>query len=426
MGYSDLISRLLFDSNQKYIMRMNSIILMLVCSLFSLTVYSQNHKVSVGEKSPELIFENLINASQPNMRLSQLKGKIVIIEFWASWCSPCLQAMSYLNQLQKEFPSQIKVVGVNNYDNQSMIQRLSKQRGWALLLASDTAKKLNQIYPHHIIPHTVVIDGQGNVAAITSADQISDSVILRLITNKSIVLKNKDDHVGETSVEKLLERFEHTDMSKPVFNLQNNIPEFNGSYSQAGNGKFSQRRITFINVYPSILFNYAYDWSHSRTIDKTNTANFLFPAGTYCLDVILPNPSEGELKKFMKSQLAGALNISEKFETRKMRVAVIKKSDSVAITLNQHSLTDSIFVKRRNRFHAQGIRIDQFIKEFLDEWLILGVPCINETGLNEKYDIEFDYTIGVKGALQQAFKRIGLQYAIEEREVVVMVLEKND
>lgn len=405
---------------------MNSIILILVCCLFSLTVYCQNHKISVGEKSPELVFENLINTSQHDIRLSELKGKIVIIEFWASWCSPCLQAMSHLNQLQKAFPSQIRIIGVNNYDHISMIQRLSKQKGWSILLANDTAKKINQFYPHHIIPHTVVIDGKGDVAAITSADQISDSVIQRLIASKSISLKKKDDHIGETSVEKLLERFELADMSKPVFNLQNNIPEFEGSYSQVGNGAFSQRRITFINVYPFIFFNYAYDWPYSRTDDKTEYTKSTFPMGTYCLDVILPNPDENALKKFMRSQLENVLNISVKFEKRKRRVAVIKRSDSSTVQLSEHSLADSIFVKKRNSFRARGILIDRFIHEFLDEWLILGLPCINETGLHEKYDIEFDYAMGVKGALQQALKRIGLQYTIEEREILMMVLEKNE
>jgi thiol-disulfide isomerase/thioredoxin len=407
-------------------MRTISLLFLLIIGLIRSTVTAQHTAASIGEKSPELVFENLINANQPKMQLSDFKDKIVIIEFWASWCMPCMQAMSHLNDLQKKYPKKIKVIGVNNYDTKPVILRLLQQRNWSILISSDTSKKLNQYFPHHIIPHTVVIDLNTNIAAITSADQISDSVIQRLMRNEPVHLKSKDDQVGETNVEKLLQRFDSLDFSKPVFNLQNHIPEFEGSYSQSGNGMFSQRRMTFINVYPLIFFNYAYNWPSSRTIDQTRDAALAFPLGTYCLDVVIPNPDEPALKQFMQLQLTEALNIHAKFEKRKMRVAVIKKMDSIPMPLVKSSDTTSVLVKKRNSFQAKGVSMDYFINNFLDEWQILGVPCVNETGLSEKYDIQFDYVIGVKGSLQQACKRMGLQYIMEEREILVMVLEKRD
>ena len=66
-------------------------------------------QVKNGEAVPDLNFKTILNAPVKTATLGNLKGKIVLIDFWATWCGSCLVAMPHLQQLQKKYPGKLQI-----------------------------------------------------------------------------------------------------------------------------------------------------------------------------------------------------------------------------------------------------------------------------------------------------------------------------
>ena len=76
--------------------------------LLSISVYSQNIGLNIGDKAPEIEQKN---PNSESMKLSELKGKLVIIDFWASWCGPC----------RRENPNLVKTYKTFSIDTDTML-----------------------------------------------------------------------------------------------------------------------------------------------------------------------------------------------------------------------------------------------------------------------------------------------------------------
>lgn len=68
-------------------MRLRYTILAFICSCSSVLA---QRPLSIGDTVPDLLFDNLLNHSAPTVRLSGFRGKLVILDFWATWCTACL------------------------------------------------------------------------------------------------------------------------------------------------------------------------------------------------------------------------------------------------------------------------------------------------------------------------------------------------
>src|SRR5471030_2148981 len=113
--------------------------------LFS--VLTTTAQIKRGETVPDLNFTTLLNAKVKSARLSQLKGKVVLVEFWATWCGSCLVAMPHLQALQAKFPKSLQVIAVTDETAKraSLYIRSKPANFW---FAVDTAHRVADIFPH--------------------------------------------------------------------------------------------------------------------------------------------------------------------------------------------------------------------------------------------------------------------------------------
>ncbi|MFD2556654.1 TlpA family protein disulfide reductase [Sphingobacterium tabacisoli] len=94
----------------------NKIMLLIVsiCTLFLNTTFGQNNgKLGVGDIAPEIRFSKWLKGPQFNTFDPQ---QIYVMEFWATWCGPCKQAMPHLTELQKQYEGKATFVGVNVWE----------------------------------------------------------------------------------------------------------------------------------------------------------------------------------------------------------------------------------------------------------------------------------------------------------------------
>jgi cytochrome c biogenesis protein CcmG/thiol:disulfide interchange protein DsbE len=101
-----------------------------------------------------------ISDGQHSVDLASLRGKVVLLNFWASWCAPCVAEMPSLEALQQTMP-QIQVVAIASNEDFSQYQRYIAQQHIDLLTVFDQQQTSNKLYGSFGFPETYVIDKQG-------------------------------------------------------------------------------------------------------------------------------------------------------------------------------------------------------------------------------------------------------------------------
>ena len=93
-----------------------------------------------------------------------LKGKVVLLDFWASWCEPCKASFPIMDQLQKQYGSRgLVVLAVNVDEKQSDMRDFLKQNTVSFTVVRDAAQKLVAQAGITTMPSSLLIDGEGKV-----------------------------------------------------------------------------------------------------------------------------------------------------------------------------------------------------------------------------------------------------------------------
>ena len=116
----------------------------------------------VGQAAPEI---RLKLASGKSFQLSSEKGHVVVLDFWASWCGPCMQAMPGVDEVVREFDaSGVKLVTVNMQEDLATVQGALERLKLDSAVALDVDGATAETYGVTAIPQTVVIDAEGKVS----------------------------------------------------------------------------------------------------------------------------------------------------------------------------------------------------------------------------------------------------------------------
>jgi len=144
--------------------------------------------LSVGDKCPDLVISAIINHPGGSARLSDFKGKLVILDFWSTWCLPCVAALPKMDSLQQAFGNRIVILPVTS-QKKEMIANFWKNNRYTKALSipsvvEDTA--LGTCFPHEGVPHEVWIDGDGIVRGITTEQYVNAANIQRLLNGEAV------------------------------------------------------------------------------------------------------------------------------------------------------------------------------------------------------------------------------------------------
>lgn len=103
-------------------------------------------------------------AADGQLDLSRYQGKVVYLDFWASWCVPCRKSFPWLNELAKKYPDDLVVVGVNVDTTRADADRFLKKYPASFPLVFDPQGKLAAEYKLEGMPSSVLVDRKGKVA----------------------------------------------------------------------------------------------------------------------------------------------------------------------------------------------------------------------------------------------------------------------
>jgi cytochrome c biogenesis protein CcmG, thiol:disulfide interchange protein DsbE len=137
---------------------------------------NSSHPPRIGSTAPDFTIAN----ADRTVSLSQFRGKPVLLNFWASWCGPCVEETPSLVELQKQLGNKVTVIAVSEDADESAYKQFIRDHNVDLLTVRDTGRhRTNEIYGTFKYPETFVIDSNGKVVRkfIGATDWTSPDII---------------------------------------------------------------------------------------------------------------------------------------------------------------------------------------------------------------------------------------------------------
>ena len=408
--------------------------------------------IQIGQKVPDITITNLHNYKDANgkpsttAKLSDFKGKLLILDFWATWCSPCVAMIPKMDSLKKEFGDKIQFLSVTYQTEKEVLpflEKFEKQQGKHYNLPVVTSsKQLHQLFPHTTLPHYIWVDGSGLVKAVTGYEEVNTENISKVFANAVELERKKDMNVVYNKEIPLLINGNGGNGSNLIYHsILTGYIDGLGSMQRIRSAEKSTKIIRAIN-YPLLNLmqlaygNGQYNWKKNRTDVEVSSPEkissglkgraveeWLKAGNGYSYELILPNNSKKNLWEEMKSDLAELFDVYEiNIEKRKKTcLAIVKTTDENLF--NKHH-TDYLY-----KATADELLIENTFFSVLT-WNLENVylkgypnPIINDTGYDGKIGINLQGDLKSLAGLDISLAKYGLKLVEKELFIPVLVIK---
>lgn len=124
---------------------------------------SSNHESLLNQKSPSFSLEALDGTT---ITLDELKDKVVVLNFWATWCPPCVAEIPHLIDIQKDYSEDLQVIGVSFDESIEDVKEFRSKKDIHYPIAMSTPDIVQSFGHVRSIPTTFIIDKDGFVRDI--------------------------------------------------------------------------------------------------------------------------------------------------------------------------------------------------------------------------------------------------------------------
>jgi len=391
--------------------------LLLILTICIISCKNENTIAELGKPVPNYKFSNILNSKETEISLSDLKGKTVILEFWATWCGPCIPAMKKLDSLQQDFKEEIEIITVSS-ENKNRLEKFIKSSNTTLRIVSNDTTHF-QNFKYKVIPHSIIIDKDGIVRAITSPENINKVVIENLISNNEINLDFKNDFYIDPNLDvKTIKTIANSDYrielksfdqekrsgAKVLKNPEGNI-----------NG-IEMRNSTIPRLYQT-LFDVA---SNHRVVYKDSLSENGFPyenANRYNMTIEVSDDYLSKWRKTGINFLNENFDVNAKMGVDNLDCYVLKNIDNIIKESNSDK-TEYMFMG--SILKSKKIKMSQ-LAEYLENFA--GLPVLDKTSLNGEYDIELEWQEVDFQTLHSELKKYGLKFEKSEKKLPVEIME---
>lgn len=110
-----------------------------------------------GKPAPKLALEKILNGSMPDTR-----GKVMLIDFWATWCGPCVKSIPEVNEWKHKFEKDMVIIGLSD-EKEEVVTQFMENTKMDYLVAIDSQKRMSKELGVKGIPHVMVVSADGIV-----------------------------------------------------------------------------------------------------------------------------------------------------------------------------------------------------------------------------------------------------------------------
>lgn len=382
-----------------------------IISLCSAQSYAQEGAVSelvqVGSIVPDFNISILSKEGTIKKNIKDYRGKVVVLEFWATYCGPCLPAMDHLASLQNKLKQDLEVINITDEERWKVVSFL-KKRPTSLPIAIDSDKSINQLFYHQLIPHTIIIDPQGYIKAITSPEEVTEEVIYLAKSGAILNVKTKAEFASKTDVATAMTTTQVDD--KSFYKIAVSAYK-EGVQSQIN--KKSDFEYEFINCTVPLMYQVLYQTTRPNPNDRAclevseQTKYLLEEKQQYSMTLKIPEAMKHRLGEIGMKHLEEIFAVKAKNENRTRKV--------YALTSNAASLTQSET--------GTDIPLKDFIKLLWDT-RVVDMPVINESGLSDMSLLRIAEFPKEATKVQEVIQKMGFKLEPKTTETACLVLHE--
>ena len=360
--------------------------------------------VKVGDPAAPIALDALIPA-QPveNAALEALAGKAVVLEFWATWCGPCVAAIPHLNELADKFAGRpIQFLSVTD-EEAAVIEKFLAARpihGW---VGFDRARSMWKAYGFEGVPVTVLIDASGKVAGIAHPETIKAGHLEDLLAGRAVkvapliapnlpVLRSG---IGEGPA--------------PLLDIVVR-PSLGGSQMTSGPGIHQWRGTTLRNLLSGVY--------------GVNSA-FVEVAGddsvSYDVSVVGPRKQDEALQKMLPDLLSMAFQIGVRRETREAEGWVLTAPHGKPEQFNEAASSAGFTAWSGGHIRVIGETMEQLagIAQSL-----LRKPVADRTGIAGRFDFDLEFDQSHPESFLDTLRKLGFALDPARLPVEYLVVTK--
>jgi thiol-disulfide isomerase/thioredoxin len=364
-------------------------------------------QIKTGEKVPQYILKNVLNGDRKPFDIST-QGKPLLLEFWATWCAPCIPAMKELENYQNKFGNQLAILAISNDKLKNLLRYISNTNT-SLKIASDSNHK--DIFDYREIPHTVLIDKNGIVKAITTPDQLTDKIVAEFVAGKEIEVVKKENKPTNSG---LFKEVKNTFYQYTLTAEDKNVP-FKNEIQRNKNNEPVLLEFNNVSIYRLLTDIYELTTAARLDVNFDSISN-----NKYCFKL---EPSAGYSKNIL-DHAKEILNENSGFKAR----LIEKTIDSLyTLLVTDSTLLPAMSLSEKHRMefggpYFKGIKISaHHLIMYLEN--ITQLPVKDKTGINFSFDLELNWSYEDPKTLNEELKKYGLRLIKSSVPEKIVLLE---
>lgn len=367
-------------------------------------------EVHIGEQVPDIRLTGFYNDSTKVTHLKELyQNKLLLLDFWGTWCGACLTEFPKLIDLKKKFGDQIAIVAVGYESYQkinSFFKRHPELNTPSYMVTTNDSVLTRTMFPHKTVPHMVWINSSGKVVMISEGDDVSEATIQSALANRPIPIRPKIDNMslGLEAIYKPFHMMDTNFIARSIFTRS--VPgwlSFDGLQGEDSTGlKFNRAFIGNLPInqlyWIAAFHKKVSAQNYSRLIfEVKDSLKYMMPQSAaesfkhskyksysewedenlYMYELVMPNrvPYDN-LYEYMLSDLNRYLNLNGRFEQREKDCYVLKKKkNKEQVSLSAKEISSIYYDKQK----IENLNINQ-LTDLLNKHIANGY-IVNESGL---------------------------------------------
>ena len=338
---------------------------------------------------------------------ASLKGKVVVLEFWATWCSPCVASLPHFNELVESLdPAKFQFLSIDDEDLKAVQTFLTKKKmsGW---VGVDASGGVFGLYGVESRPTTIIVDGNGKIVAVTEIDSVSAADLQAVAEGKNVAFKPAME-ITEASVTS------SPDAERSLFSV---------SVTRA-----SPDAKTAIAKHPPTGTDLLGEDADGLMTDFFNVFGNRYvlkgplPEGRYDVRVNFVDVPQTVIDSVVQQAVLAALHLQIQSKTLTRPAYILRATDSSKKLLSPSASTHAV---KRGYWHGKYLLMNGTMDD-LAYVLATGLenPVLNETGIEGTYDARFEVAGGDVDGLNAVLKEtLGLELVPGNQELSITVLE---